>query len=236
MSIQQVLCNAILKVTGEQTMPTGSGRTDSGVHALAQVCHVHLATHLDAPTLHRAINAHLPQDIRVKDVVQVEPTFDACRDATSKHYRYVIFDEPIEDVFLRHFHWHIHRRLDVAAMAQASGAVIGKHDFRCFETEFPNRATSVRTVFDCQIRRIGREIFLDIIADGFLYNMVRAIAGTLVEIGRGKRPVTDMARIIDQQDRTLAGPTAPAHGLFLVRVGYGQVLTITNASPLERFA
>jgi tRNA pseudouridine38-40 synthase len=131
-------------------------------------------------------------------------------------------DGPVPDPFLRRYCYHHKRRLDAAAMARAAKVLHGRHDFHSFETEWPNRASSVRTVTHIAISRVGDLIWLDVEADGFLYNMVRAIAGTLLNVGRGYWPETQVQAILQAEDRTVAGPTAPAQGLFLMRVTYEQ--------------
>jgi tRNA pseudouridine38-40 synthase len=167
-----------------------------------------------------AVNAHLPPDIVVQEAVEMPQAFDASHDAVSKLYRYVIHDGPVANPFLRRYCCHSRHRLDAAAMASAAMALRGRHDFHSFETDWPNRQTSVRTVTRLAVSRFGDWIWIDVEADGFLYNMVRAIAGTLMYVGRGYWPQSQVAAILDAQDRTQAGPTAPAQGLFLVRVRY----------------
>jgi tRNA pseudouridine38-40 synthase len=220
-TVQETLEQAIRKLTGEPSIrANASGRTDAGVHALGQVVNFFSATRLEPLVLRRAINAHLPDDVAVLEVAEAAPTFDANRDAVRKLYRYVIHDGEIASPFLRRYACHSRRPLDAAAMARAAAPLRGRHDFRCFETEWPNRASSVRTITHLAVNRCGDYIWLDVEADGFLYNMVRAIAGTLMNVGRGHWPEAQVAEILAAGDRTLAGPTAPAQGLFLVRVTY----------------
>lgn len=220
LSIQQALTDAMEKVTGVATRPVASGRTDSGVHALGQVAQIQTASELAPAALAKALNANLPDDIAIHSIREVHADFDAVRDATGKHYRYVFHDGRVGDVFLRRYAWHVRRPLDEAAMDRAARAIEGTRDFRCFETHWPNRVSSVRTVRRCQARRFGELVYLDVEANGFLYNMARAIAGTLYEIGRGKWPEEKVRAILETNQRAEAGPTAPAHGLFLVRVDY----------------
>ena len=137
-----------------------------------------------------------------------------------KLYRYVIHDGRVPDPFLRRYCFHTRRRLDADAMRRAAEPLKGRHDFRSFETEWPNRMSSVRTITHLGLSRCGDWLWLDVEADGFLYNMVRAIAGTLVNVGRGYWPEDQVARILQAEDRRKAGPTAPAQGLFLTRVTY----------------
>lgn len=219
-TIQQELTDAVEAVTGEATAPVGSGRTDSGVHALGQVAHLKTASMLEPTVLQRALNAQLPDAISIRELTEASPGFDALRDARSKRYRYVFHDGSLPDVFSRRYCWTVHKRLDDKVMQSEARTVLGTHDFRCFETQWPNRASSVRTVTGCTVTRMGDFVCVDVEANGFLYNMVRSIAGTLYDVGRGRWPPGRMAQVLACGDRGLAGPTAPAKGLFLVFVEY----------------
>jgi tRNA pseudouridine38-40 synthase len=219
-TVQEVLEQAIATVIGARPHANASGRTDAGVHAVGQVVNFHGATRLPPNTLLRAINSNLPPDVVVREACVVGEKFDATRDAVRKMYRYVIRDNPVGDPFQRRYQAWIFQRLDPAAMARAAQALIGKHDFHSFESEWPNRATSVRTITHLSVERVGEQIWIDAEADGFLYNMVRAIAGTLINVGRGFWPEAKVAEILAAEDRNVAGPTAPACGLFLMRVTY----------------
>jgi tRNA pseudouridine38-40 synthase len=221
-TVQQVLEEAIQRLTGERLRVNASGRTDTGVHAVGQVVNFRSETALAPDVLLRALNAHLPEDVVVREAAEAPPDFDANRDARRKLYRYVIHDGPVPDLFMRRYCHHSRYRLDAAAMARAAAVLRGRHDFRCFETEWPNRASSVRTVTHLALNRTGDWLWLDVEADGFLYNMVRAIAGTLLNVGRGYWPESHVADVLASGDRTRAGPTAPARGLFLVRVCYDE--------------
>jgi tRNA pseudouridine38-40 synthase len=223
-SVQQTLEAALQRITGESARIVASGRTDAGVHALGQVVSFASATRLPADELCRALNAHTPRDISVRDLSEAAEGFHAIRDATSKRYRYVIDDHRLADVFQRRHAWHVPQRLNVAAMARAARALYGTHDFSSFEASGSERASSVRTVSDIQVTRgtgtLQDNIVIEIEADGFLYNMVRNIVGTLVEVGRGAQPEQWVADVVAAKNRKAAGPTAPAHGLFLVYVRY----------------
>ncbi|HZY88516.1 MAG TPA: tRNA pseudouridine(38-40) synthase TruA [Gemmataceae bacterium] len=221
-TVQQVLEDAIHKLTGERLRVNASGRTDTGVHAVGQVVNFRGETALASDVLLRALNAHLPEDVVVREAGGVPLEFDANRDAKRKLYRYVIHDGAVPDLFMRRYSHHSRYQLDAAAMARAAAALRGEHDFRCFETEWPNRASSVRTVTHLALNRMGDWLWLDVEANGFLYNMVRAIAGTLLNVGRGYWPESEVAAILASGDRTRAGPTAPARGLFLMRVRYDE--------------
>jgi tRNA pseudouridine38-40 synthase len=220
-TIQNTLESAIAELTGEaQVRVNASGRTDAGVHAVAQVANVHSATRLAPEVLLRAINARMPEDLILAEVSVVADDFDANRDAVRKLYRYVIHDGDFPDLFMRRYSYHCRYRLDASRMARAARWLLGTHDFRCFETEWPNRASSVRTITHVSVNRFGDWIWVDVEADGFLYNMVRAITGTLVNIGRGYWPEEYLTELIANGDRASAGPTVPAAGLFLMRVTY----------------
>lgn len=219
-TVQETLEQAIATLTGEQVHANASGRTDAGVHAVAQVVNFYSSTSHTPEVLVRAINAHLPADMVVREVVDMPQSFDANRDARRKLYRYVIHDGPVPDPFLRRFYHQSRHPLDAAAMRRAAEPLKGRHDFHSFETDWPNRMSSVRTITHLAVNRVGDWIWIDVEADGFLYNMVRAIAGTLINIGRGYWPEEHVARILEAEDRREAGPTAPAQGLFLMRVTY----------------
>ncbi len=187
-TVQQVLEEAIERLTGERLRVNASGRTDTGVHAVGQVVNFRSETALAPDVLLRALNAHMPEDVIVREAAEAPLDFDANRHAKRKLYRYVIHDGAVPDLFMRRYCHHSRYRLDAAAMARAAAVLRGRHDFRCFETEWPNRASSVRTVTHLALNRMGGWLWLDVEADGFLYNMVRAIAGTLLNVGRGYWP------------------------------------------------
>lgn len=216
---------AIHSVTGEKTRVVASGRTDTGVHAIGQV--VGWATESDLATdvLGRALNANTPRDLAVKDVSEARAGFNPILDSTSKRYRYLLYDNPIRDVFSRNSVWQVWQRLDVNAMREAAAALVGEHDFKGYETAGSPRVSTVREVDDIQVHRRqfenGERIVIEVEASGFLYNMVRNIVGTLVQIGRGREPLSFAADVLASRDRRLAGPTAPPQGLYLLKVNFG---------------
>jgi tRNA pseudouridine38-40 synthase len=235
-TIQEKLEKAIEKITGRHSSTMASGRTDAGVHALGQVVGFHTDSTLPPEVLLRALNANLPHDIAVLDISEAPEGFRPTHDAKRKRYRYIIHDGPIRDVFERHFAWHYsYGRLDAEAMQRAAAALSGRHDFRSFQSSGAERKTSIRTIFELSVRRgraqnlpspIGRGagganfIAIEVEADGFLYNMVRAIVGTLVQVGRGAQPENWPGEVLLAMDRRVAGPTAPPQGLCLLRVEY----------------
>jgi tRNA pseudouridine38-40 synthase len=224
-TVQDCLEEALLKVTGERVRTVASGRTDAGVHALGQVVSVNSTSRLSAEILLRALNAEVPEDLAILSVEDAPPGFHAIHDAVLKRYRYVIHDGPVPSVFARRYAWHVRRRLNEEAMRRAAQALIGEHDFTSFETQGSPRASPIRRVFERSVERRPPPdqdlIHIEVEADGFLYNMVRAIIGTLVEVGRGARDEGWPAAVLAARNRSAAGATAPPHGLFLVAVEYG---------------
>ena len=220
-TIQEALETAIADLTGESRVRlNASGRTDTGVHAVGQVANFYTATQHLPDVILRAVNARLPEDVQIVQAEEVPESFDANRDAVRKLYRYAMHDGELPNLFLRRYAHHSRFKLHTDAMARAATCLLGTHDFRCFESEWPNRASSVRTITHLSVNRFGDWIWLDVEADGFLYNMVRAIAGTLINVGRGYWPEAQVQQILDSGEREQAGPTAPANGLFLMRVIY----------------
>jgi tRNA pseudouridine38-40 synthase len=220
-TVQETLEKALADLTGEPRVRlNASGRTDTGVHAVGQVVNFHSTTHLPPDAILRAVNARLPPDVVIREAAEVPDDFDANRDAKRKLYRYIINDAAVPDLFLRRYCCQARSRLDAVAMAGAAAILRGTHDFHSFETDWPNRASSVRTITRLTVNRLSDWVWIDVEADGFLYNMVRAIAGTLMNVGRGYWPQSEVEAILRACDRSRAGPTAPAQGLFLMRVTY----------------
>ena len=207
----------------------GSSRTDTGVHALGLVAHVDIPAvewRMTPRKLVLALNAHLPEDIRIFRASRAHPAFHARFHAAGKEYRYRIWNAPAMNPLLTRMAWHLPRSLDVAAMRQAAGHFIGRHDFASF-TSNPGyaRATTVRTLTACEVRRRGPEITVRIVGDGFLYRMCRGIAGTLAQVGLHRVSPNDIPSILQRKDRRVAGMTAPPEGLVLWRVHYPRPAT-----------
>src|SRR4051812_38912807 len=219
-TVQQVLEQAIGRLTGVEAPTNASGRTDAGVHALGQVVHFYTASRHPAEVFVKALNAMLPPDVRVRGAREVPQAFHATLDAEAKLYRYVVDNGRVADPFQARYSTHVYQPLDVAAMHRAAQALRGRHDFHSFETHWPNRTSSVRTIAHVAVNRMGDFVWIDVEADGFLYNMVRSISGTLTLVGTGRWPESRLAEALAAEDRAQAGPTAPPQGLFLVRVRY----------------
>ncbi|HQR43893.1 MAG TPA: tRNA pseudouridine(38-40) synthase TruA [Gemmatales bacterium] len=221
-TVQQTLEEVLQRLAGgEEVKCIANGRTDTGVHAVGQVVNFHSNITLSMDKLIRACNGLLPKDIAVHHAEVVPDDFHASFSSTRKLYRYVINDGRTPDVFLRRYSWyHPYCRLNVDAMNAGAACLLGEHDFRCFETEWPNRTSSVRTIYHLKVIRLNDYLWINVEANGFLYNMVRAITGTLANVGRGYWPPEHVKTILDGGKRTEAGPNAPPEGLFLMRVTY----------------
>jgi tRNA pseudouridine38-40 synthase len=223
-SLQETFERALAKITGEAIRVSASGRTDAGVHALGQVVGFQSETQLAPEVLQKALNAELPRDMAVVKAQWASEGFHATRHAVRKLYRYTIDDGPTRDVFARQFAWYSPTRLDAAAMHRAAQALVGRHDFSSFETHGSPRRNSVRTIFEVRVGRVadamGQRLTIEIEGDGFLYNMVRAIVGTLVEVGRGVEGDAWLGEVLAARHRKAAGQTAPPQGLCLVWVEY----------------
>lgn len=220
-TVQGVLEKAVHEFSGEKPKVHSSGRTDQGVHAKAQVAHFDLEKAVPPARMKEALNALLPEDIRVLRVANAAPSFHARRSAVSKEYRYFIWNSTILPPFLRRYRTHIRRKLDVADMNAAADYLVGTHDFASF-TANPNRLveSTVRTLTKLRVVKKGNEIMIVAASNGFLYKMVRSLCGFLIRVGEGDVPPEETRRILDSRVRTARVPTAPPQGLFLWRVTY----------------
>ena len=219
-SVQALLEKALFELTGETIRVEGSGRTDSGVHAKAQVAHFDTEARMAADKFAIAMNTHLPRDIRVLYSEECDSSFHARFSAKRKVYTYTVQLGAHADVFLRATSLHLHYIPDIAAMQRAASLVIGTHDFNAFKCADSSMENTVRTVTRSEWVKDGNLLIYTVEGNGFLYNMVRILVGTMLEIGSGKRPVSDMEKAIESGKRSDAGATAPAHGLCLSRVIY----------------
>jgi tRNA pseudouridine38-40 synthase len=233
-TVQGVLEAAWREITQETVRLTAAGRTDAGVHALGQVAGLSTESRLSNSELQRGLNAVLPEDVAVVHLEDAREGFHATHDAQIKTYRYQIHNGRTPAVFDRRYAWHYPQPLDAAAMHRSGQALVGRHDFSSFESAGSERPDSVRTITALSAVREGGgwlgsgassppdsdRVTIEVTGDGFLYNMVRAIVGTLVEVGKGTRDVSWPDEVRAARDRRQAGQTVPPHGLFLVRVEY----------------
>lgn len=215
-TIQETLSRAIESVVNHPVDLVGSSRTDAGVHAKGQVAHFDTdQTQIPVDGLRAAVNARLPDDILVRTLEPVPDSFDAVSSTTSKRYQYVIWNAPDRPVHFADLVWHQWRQLDVPAMARAASLLVGEHDFAAFAKPGHGRDSTVRTLLDCSVSMRAPRIVIGVEGTGFLWQMVRIITGTLVEVGLGRLAPDDLSRIVKSRDRNQAGPTAPPSGLFL---------------------
>lgn len=222
-TLQAALVEAWRAITGEDATMTASGRTDAGVHALGQVVGLATESKLPEERLLRALNAKLPGDIVVRNVEPAPDRFHATHDALRKLYRYQIHNSRVRPLMERNYRWHYPQPLNLIAMQHAASLMVGRRDFASFETSGSERSSTVRTLTHVRVEQggaAGERIDIDVEGDGFLYNMVRGIVGTLIEVGRGARQREWISEVLAAKDRRAAGPNAPAHGLVLVRVDY----------------
>ena len=230
-TVQGALASAIGRLSGENVLPQGSGRTDAGVHALAQVASFATASKIPTENWIQALNDILPASIRVLEVTEAAPEFHARKSARAKTYRYRIHRGAICPPFLARYVWHYPYPLEESGMVAAARVVVGEHDFTSFAAVDAERVeriaagedvhtTNIRTIFASSWTREGEELIYSVRGNGFLHHMVRNLVGTFLLVGKGTVSLEDLRRILDARERTAAGATAPASGLYLVEVEY----------------
>lgn len=225
-TIQGLLASAIGRLTGEKVLPQGSGRTDAGVHALAQVATFSTESPIPTENWLIALNDILPASIRVLEVAQASPEFHARKSARAKTYRYRMYRAAICPPFLARYVWHYPYPLNEDAMRQAAERIAGEHDFTSFAALDPERGledhevSNVRRIFSSSWQRDGEEFVYTVRGSGFLHHMVRNLVGTFLLVGKGTLAVEDVTKILQARKRSAAGATAPAGGLYLVSVEY----------------
>jgi tRNA pseudouridine38-40 synthase len=225
-TVQGTLASAIGRITGEKVLPQGSGRTDAGVHALAQVMTFVTSSSVPTKNFLKALNDILPASVRVLEVQEMPAEFHARHSARGKTYRYRIYRETICPPFLARYVWHYPYPLNEEAMTRAAALVTGEHDFTSFAAVDPERGregepvSNVRTIFSSAWERAGEDLVYTVRGSGFLHHMVRNLVGTFILVGRGTLPVEGVTRILEARNRSAAGATAPANGLYLVNVEY----------------
>ena len=219
-TIQGKLELLLTKMCGHKVEIQGSGRTDAGVHALAQVANFHADTDKTTEEILDYINAYLPEDIAVLSVEEVAERFHSRLNAQGKVYKYQIINSKIPSVFERKYAYQLEEKLDVAAMRSAAAYLEGTHDFKSFTSTKKGKKSTIRTVDSIEVEEQGEKLILTYSGNGFLYHMVRILTGTLIEVGLGKRKPQDIKDILEAKDREQAGYLVPAKGLTLVQVRY----------------
>ena len=228
MTVQQTVEEAIFAVTGENSTVHGCGRTDAGVHALEYVCNFRSPAKLPIERVPHALNAQLPDDICCLSAYDAEPEFHARFSATGKKYVYKILNRDTRDVFLKDLAWQIKYPLDIDIIRQACVPFVGTHDFAAFCAVGGTVKETTRTIYSLDASRQGDVISIEVEGNGFLYNMVRIVVGTLVYAANGKIDVNDIADIISGKNRCVAGITAPPHGLYMAKAMYGTTAAMKN--------
>ncbi len=221
-TVQQVLCEALEKMLGKTFDVTGTSRTDAGVHAREFTCHIDCDDNIPEKAFVRGLNSFLPPDIAVKDCIEVANDFHARYNAKGKTYKYYIYNSNEKDPFKMRYSWQIERKLDVKLMNEFASKLVGTHDFYAFSSSGRTVEDTVRTISECYVTKENDDIVLTVSANGFLYNMVRIIVGTAVEVSDKRIKVEDIPEILSSKKRELAGVTAPPQGLFLEKVHYSR--------------
>ena len=222
LNIQGEIERAIEIITGEKVELIASGRTDAGVHALNQIANFKIDKDINLEKLPYALNSQLKRSIRIKTAEIVEDDFHSRYNAKRKTYRYVINNSSQGSAIYRNLEYNFPLKLDETLMNEAIKFFIGEHDFKAFKASGGSTKSSVRTIYDANVRREDERIYIELTGNGFLYNMVRIIAGTLLDVGLGKMKPEEVKDIIESKDRTRAGKTLPPNGLFLVNVDYSE--------------
>ncbi len=221
-TVQGELQRAVKEITGRDTLVAGAGRTDAGVHAEGQTANFHTTSAIPAARWPQALNAHLPPDIAVLSAQEVPLDFHSQFAAASKTYRYRLLNRPVRSALDRDRAHLVKAPLDVAAMREAARVLVGTHDFRSFGSEMSRKEKTVRTILSFEVSSRGPFVEFLVRGDGFLYNQVRSMVGTLLEVGLGKRPAAWVREVLEARDRSKAGVNVPARGLTLVEVHYGK--------------
>lgn len=219
-NIQGEIENAIKRITGEEIEIYASGRTDAGVHALGQTANFKTSSNMPIEKLCLAINSQLKKSIVIKDAIEVNEDFHCRYNCKAKKYRYIINNSVNGSAIYRGLEYHIPVKLDIPKMQEAVKFFIGKHNFKAFKSSGTSSKNSIREIYTAEVIQDGERIIIELTGSGFLYNMVRIISGTLVDVGLRKIKPEEIKNIIDGEDRTKAGKTLPAEGLYLVEVYY----------------
>ena len=228
MTIQEALAESLRQITGETTQVTGASRTDAGVHARGQVANFRTDSAIPAERFQSALNALLPLDIAIVAAEEVPEDFHARFSARSKLYHYTIWNQRVRPVLDRRFCWHMRWPVEMASLREASACLIGEHDFAAFQSANAQSETTVRIIERADWEMNAPRLTFAVEANGFLYNMVRALVGTLLDVGRGKMTPAEFRRVLESGQRSQAGRTAPARGLCLMRIRYDAPAPISS--------
>lgn len=220
LNIQGEIERAIEEITGEQVDLIASGRTDAGVHAFKQIANFKTNSEFDVNKYPIALNSKLKQSIRIKKAEEVEERFHSRYNCKQKTYRYIINNSEYGSAIYKNLEYHIPNKLDVEKMQEAVKYFEGEHDFKAFKASGTSSKSSIRTIYKAEVKKDEEKIIIELTGNGFLYNMVRIISGTLVDVGLGKIKPEEIKEIIDSKDRTRAGKTLPPYALYLVKVEY----------------
>ncbi len=219
-TVQGTIADALFRITGEKVTVTGSGRTDSGTHARGLIANFVTGSRIPPGKLLRALNAVLPRDIRILSARRVPEDFHSRKSALSKVYRYQVYLGTIMPPHLAREHFHYQYPVDLEKMLAAARLFPGEHDFASFAKTNESITNTIRYIFRCELKKMGKRLLLTVEGNGFLHHMVRNMAGTLLEVGRGAMGMDQFRALFTNRDRNLAGFTAPAHGLILMKVNY----------------
>lgn len=219
-TVQDELEKAIYEVTGEQIRVIGCSRTDAGVHALGQVANFHTDARIPGDRYAYALNRILPESMVIKHSEEVPDNFHSRFDAIGKKYRYILYNSRFNSALMRDRSYHVSGKLDINAMSEAAKGFLGMHDFSAFMAAGGNTVSSTRRIDSSDVFKDGDMVIFEVSGNGFLYNMVRIMAGTLLDVGRGRIPAESICEIIGSGDRKIAGLTVPPQGLYLVEIYY----------------
>ncbi|MBI5778884.1 MAG: tRNA pseudouridine(38-40) synthase TruA [Planctomycetes bacterium] len=219
-AVQDVITEALTKITGHKITLYGASRTDSGVHAKGQAANFRTRSRMTPQQFIKALNSNLPDDIAIRAAKEVPKSFNSMYDAKSKDYRYTILNSFIRSVLDRNFYYFAPYRISLARMKKAARYLVGRHDFRAFASKSSAKENCIRKIYSIKIVKKNEYVYVDIKGNGFLYNMVRTIVGTLLLVAQGKIKPESIREILNSQERKKAGPTAPAKGLCLIKVNY----------------
>ncbi len=220
LAVQGVVESALAQILHRQVRIHSSGRTDAGVHARGMAAHFQTESQLPLQAFREGVNRFLPSDVAIRDVREMPEGFHARFSARGKWYRYTIYHHAVRSPLAARTSWHLRGDLDLDQVRQAAGYLIGEHDFKAFRSSSCVARTTVREIFQVEVLADHQFVHIDIRGSGFLKNMVRMLVGTLVEVGQGRRPATDLQKLLQGETGVVCGPTAPAHGLCLQEVWY----------------